>query len=106
MEDIKLCIYPTLTAMYISYIRKKELQFYDFFLSLFFLVEQLDVLELLVQNGADLDARTKNNETPYGKWRKRKIRRCNLKYGQANGEWEYNNHTSLYNISTNFKWVV
>jgi hypothetical protein len=24
------------------------------------------VLELLVQNGADLNARTRNNETPYG----------------------------------------
>ena len=28
---------------------------------------QLEVLELLVQNGADLNAQTKNHETPYGK---------------------------------------
>jgi hypothetical protein len=28
-------------------------------------VQQLDVLELLVQNGADVNAKTKNGETPY-----------------------------------------
>ena len=28
---------------------------------------QLEVLELLVQNGADLNAQTKNHETPFGK---------------------------------------
>ena len=28
---------------------------------------QLPLLEVLVQYGADLDARTKNGETPYGK---------------------------------------
>lgn len=28
---------------------------------------QLEVLELLVQNGADLNARTKHDETPAGK---------------------------------------
>lgn len=30
-------------------------------------VLQLEVLELLVQNGADLNARTKHDETPAGK---------------------------------------
>lgn len=41
--------------------------FIVYFFPFYHRVEQLDVLELLVQNGADLDARTKNNETPYGK---------------------------------------
>jgi ankyrin repeat protein len=27
---------------------------------------QQDVLELLVKNGADIDAKTKNGETPFG----------------------------------------
>lgn len=31
-----------------------------------FLILQLEVLEILVQNGADLNARTKHDETPAG----------------------------------------
>lgn len=33
---------------------------------LFFFILQQDVLELLVKNGADIDAKTKNGETPFG----------------------------------------
>lgn len=32
------------------------------------LLFQLEILELLVQNGADLDAKTKNGETPFGEF--------------------------------------
>lgn len=35
-------------------------------IDLFVNVLQLEVLELLVQNGADLNARTKHDETPAG----------------------------------------
>jgi hypothetical protein len=31
-----------------------------------FLKFQLEIVELLVQNGSDLNAQTKNHETPYG----------------------------------------
>ena len=39
---------------------------------------QLPVLEVLVQYGADLDARTKNGETPFGMYRF--VKRSSFRY--------------------------
>ena len=36
-------------------------------LTFFFIKFQLEIVELLVQNGSDLNAQTKNHETPYGR---------------------------------------